>query len=130
EQFDHWLYTQEPLHDRYCGHYLGGKAIDPITNWTRSALPIAKTIKTKSYGESIEPRLLVHRQRLVGELPNVDHWLEPDVVKLEPLWDQWRSRRLPWGLLTGAGIAGLLWFLYRREEVQRQKQLPAEQLPE
>jgi hypothetical protein len=130
EQFDHWLYTQEPLFDRYCGQYLGENAVDPTTSWIRSAQPIAKTIRSKSYGESIEPRLLVHRQRLAGELPNEDHWLEAKVETLEPLWDQWRSRRLPWGLLTGGVIAGFLWFLYRREEIQRQKQLPAENLTE
>lgn len=130
EHFDHWLYTQEPLFDRYCGHYLGGNAIDPTTSWIRSALPIAKTIQTKIYGASIEPRLLVHRQRLVGELPNEDHWLEANAATLEPLWNQWRSRRLPWGILTGAGVAGFLWLLYRREEIQRQKQPPADSLSE
>jgi hypothetical protein len=130
EQFDHWLYTQEPLFDRYCGLYLGGETIDPNTRWIRSALPIAKTIPTKAYGSSIEPRLLVHRQRLVGNLPNEDHWLEAKAATLEPLWNQWRSRRLPWGILFGAGIAGFLWLLYRREEIQRQKQPPADRLPE
>jgi hypothetical protein len=126
EQFDHWLYTQEPLFDRYCGQYLGPNALDSTTGWIRSAQPLARTIQTKSYGESLEPRLLVHRQRLIGELPNEDHWLEAKAATLEPLWNQWRTRRLPWGILTGAGIAGLLWFLYRREEIQRQKQLPTD----
>lgn len=120
ENFDHELYVQHPLLDAAVGDYLNRNEVDPVTKLVRSDRIASKFTDVDASAGIIDADLLVHRQRLRGQLPNTDHWVSLTASVLPSRSQKFGpARYIPW-VLAGGAIA---WLIHRRHQLQQSADL-------
>lgn len=116
EHFDHYLFMQHASMDSVVGSYAGPKKLQSRTGMVRSKHPVSEFAKPDKSEGLLHPDLLLHRKRMLGNLPNRD-----EVFRVAGHPTKVSSNITPWLKFSPIALAatGLAWIIGRRTKLLR-----------